>query len=465
MTKGKKPDSICIFEDSRFPAFFPLSLNKPVFELFLGTDTLRARIIKDLYPEKVYLAVRPYLRDVMVEDLELEDPDYRVTVGELEGEETVFINGRVISYGEDLEKLVRGLQPNEIMVKNGVPVAARLEEDIGKSFFDLILDSISDSKTVNVFNTIKKISSEQMEWKDAPWESKEAAGQALASWAEKNDITMTETGHNLISRYWQLVGLNGDCIKDDFNKIPLRGQDPDSALFTGVELIKEEEMVIGSEVEVRSGTVLDATAGPIVIDDNVRIEPNAIINGPCFIGSNSIIRAGAKIGGGTSLGAECRVGGEVEETVISPYSNKQHEGFLGHSYIGSWVNIGAGSCNSDLKNNYSKVRAWNSGKIMETGRRFLGSVVGDHSKIAINSKIDTGTVIGFNSNIISSGFPPKFVPSFTWKLEPEYAEYELERAVETAELMMDRRELKLGKAKAELFKILFGFCRQSGHNV
>jgi len=160
------PESICVFEDSRFPAFFPLSLNRQVFELFLGTDTLRARIIKDINPEKVYLAVRPYLRDVMIEDLELEESDYRVAVNELGGGETVFINGRIISYGEELQKLVVELKSNEIMVKNRVPVAARLEEEIGRSFLDLILGNISDSKTVNIFNTIKKISSNQMEWKE-----------------------------------------------------------------------------------------------------------------------------------------------------------------------------------------------------------------------------------------------------------------------------------------------------------
>ena len=216
---------------------------------------------------------------------------------------------------------------------------------------------------------------------------------------------------------------------------------------------------------MRSGTVLDASEGPILIADRVSIEPNAIINGPCFIGAGSIVRGGAKLGHGTSLGEECRIGGEVEESIISPYTNKQHEGFIGHSYIGSWVNIGAGSCNSDLKNNYSHVKAWCAGSIKETGRMFLGVIVADHAKIAINTRINTGTVIGFNSNVLTSGFPPKFIPSFTWTLEPELVEFDLEKALTTARRMMDRRNVEFTAETEELFRTIHRFCKQSGRSI
>ncbi len=218
-------------------------------------------------------------------------------------------------------------------------------------------------------------------------------------------------------------------------------------------------------MEVRSGTVLDASEGPVVIAEGASIEPNAIINGPCYVGERSIIRGGAKIGHGTSLGMECRIGGEVEESIVSPYTNKQHEGFIGHSYIGSWVNIGAGSCNSDLKNNYSPVKAWCAGRMKDTGRTFLGVVIADHSKIAINTGLNTGTVIGFNSNILLTCFPPKFVPSFTWELEPQHAEFDLDRALKTAQVMMDRRNVTCSEEMAGLFRTIHRFCKQSGRNI
>ena len=287
----------------------------------------------------------------------------------------------------------------------------------------------------------------------------------VVSWAGEQGVEIAETGSKLLSFYWQLIEENSNCIRDDFEKNPLRGSSPDSALFKGVDLIKEEDIVIGAEVEVLSGTVLDASEGPIVIDDGASIEPNAIINGPCYVGKKSIIRGGAKIGHGTSIGIECRIGGEVEESIISPYTNKQHEGFLGHSYIGSWVNIGAGSCNSDLKNNYSPVKVWCVGRMKDTGRTFLGVIIADHSKIAINTGLNTGTVIGFNANILLSCFPPKFVPSFTWELEPEPVEYKLDKAIKTAQVMMDRRDVTCSEKMAELFRTIHRFCKQSGRTI
>ena len=201
------------------------------------------------------------------------------------------------------------------------------------------------------------------------------------------------------------------------------------------------------------------------MNSRVQIEPNAIIYGPCCISEGAIIRGGAKIGRGTSICKQCRIGGEVEETIIASYSNKQHEGFIGHSYVGSWVNIGAGSCNSDLKNNYGKIKAWSVGRIRDTGRRFLGTVIGDHSKVAINTKINTGTVVGFYANVMAAGSPPKHVPSYTWAIEPDFTPYELDKAVETAKIMMDRRNVDFSSALEELFKAIFKLSRQSGHTI
>lgn len=471
MEEKALPTSVCIFEDRRYPNFFPLTLNRPVFDLFLGTQTLKEKIVADLNPEKLILLCRPYLAPVLSaqEGAGEEESSVRVNEGEEGGAgetgELLFINGRLLVYESDFDKLLDELEENCVIQKNGTPVAARLSGDNAASFIEHLLEPLSDDNVAKVIQEIKKASSESKKEEKAAAEPEGEETPPLMQWAERNGITLKETGIGLLSYYWQLIGENSACILDDFQKNPLRGAAPEAELFKGVDLINEEDIVIGSEVEVRSGTVLDASEGPIIIADKVLIEPTAIIKGPCFIGEGSIIRGGAKIGHATSIGKHCRVGGEVEKTIFASYSNKQHEGFLGHSYIGSWVNIGAGACNSDLKNNYSQVRSWCRGHMKETGRRFLGVVLGDHVKVAILTRLNTGTVVAFNANVISDGFPPKFVPSFTWKLEPEFVEFDQKKSVETAKVMMGRRNVPFTDAIADLFKVLLRFSRQSGQTI
>ena len=466
MEDTSSPGALCIFEDDRYPNFLPLSFDKPVFELMVGTQTLRERISGEINPGVLSLLCRPYLSDVLLEKTSLEAPEDQILVNEIPAGKILFINGRLLAFRDELERLRDGLEDNTVIDKNGVPVLALVTDEKASSFFEYLRNPLSNEEVLKTFNRFKE-SAKEKDKNDGPKgeELIEIKEKELSAWIKENGLKRRKTSIKLLSYFWQLIGENGNCLVDDFQKNPMRGSAPESELFKGVDLINEEDIVIGSEVEVRSGTVLDATEGPIIIADFVRIEPNAIIDGPCYIGEGSVIRGGAKIGKGTSLGKQCRIGGEVGETIIASYTNKQHEGFLGHSYIGSWVNIGAGSCNSDLKNNYGKIRAWSAGRIRETGRRFLGIVAGDHSKIAINTRINTGSVVGFCSNVMTNGFTPKFIPSFIWSIEPEMKEYNLDKAIKTAEIMMDRRNVQFTPAMAELFKIIDRFCRQSNHNV
>lgn len=465
MEEMNSPEALCIFEDDRYPNFFPLSINKPVFELLSGTQTLRERMQVDLAPSATILLCRSFLAETLGESMGTEDEESTVTINEPGEMPTIFVNGRLLALGEELVKCVEQAEDGSVLHKSGVPVVARLSGEKARSFAGFLLEPLSDDKVSRLFNRLKDMKNSVEEGEGAIEEKKiEADEKKLNEWARSAGVKLIPTGYKLLSYYWQFIGENGNCIRDDFQKSPFRGSAPESALFKGVDLINEEDIVIGSEVEVRSGTVLDASEGPIIIADSVKIEPNAIIYGPCYIGEGSIIRGGAKIGKDTSIGSQSRIGGEVGESIISSYTNKQHEGFIGHSYIGSWVNIGAGSCNSDLKNNYGMIRAWSGGIYRETGRRFLGLVAGDHSKIAINTRINTGSVIGFCSNVMTAGFPPKFVPSFVWQLEPECVEFELAKAVRTAEIMMDRRDVAFTPAMEELFRTINRLCRQSGYN-
>jgi UDP-N-acetylglucosamine diphosphorylase/glucosamine-1-phosphate N-acetyltransferase len=447
--------ALCIFEDDRFPNFFPLTLNKPVFDLLIGTQSLMERIQADVPHGQVCLICRPYLTPVISERL-----DQEPVINGPCGSEAFYVNSRLLAYGDELPVLCSELGINEIFSKNGVPVVARLDAEKAAAFTDYLLSALSDERVEKVVTGLKNISGE-----NGLEEVRSGYDEDLEAWAGANGVTLKDTNIKLLSFYWQLIVENGPCIEDDFSKNPLRGAAPESALYRGVDLINEEDILIGESVEVRSGTVLDASSGPIIIADGAVIEPNAIIYGPCYIGKLTIIRGGAKVGKGSSIGMQCRIGGEVGETIIAGYTNKQHEGFLGHSYVGSWVNIGAGTANSDLKNNYGKIKAWCAGSIRNTGRRFLGLVCGDHSKIAINTRINTGSVIGFNANVFITGYPPKFVPSFTWKMEPELEVYDLDRALETAGIMMDRRDVELTEAGSELFRVLFRFSRLAGHNL
>ncbi len=452
--------ALCIFEDDRFPNFFPLTLNKPVFDLLIGTQTLIERIRGDVKHEAVGIICRPYLADTIRERWKGAEGEPAAVVNEPTGAGTFFVNGRLLAYADDLAQLADGLDMNEVLSKNGMPVAAKLDAEKTVSFGEYLLSALSDEKVEKVLNGIKNASGE-----NGLEEVGSGYDEDLAAWAEKNGVKVKDTNVKLLSFYWQIIVENGPCIEDDFSKNPLRGAAPESALYRGVDLINEEDILIGESVEVRSGTVLDASSGPIIIADGAVIEPNAIIYGPCYIGKLTIIRGGAKVGKGTSIGEQCRIGGEVGESVIAGYTNKQHEGFLGHSYIGSWVNIGAGTANSDLKNNYGKIKAWCAGAVRNTGRRFFGLVCGDHSKIAINTRINTGSVIGFNANVFYTGYPPKFVPSFTWKMEPEFEVHGLDKALETAGIMMDRRDVELTEAGSELFRVLFRFTKLAGHNL
>jgi len=185
--------------------------------------------------------------------------------------------------------------------------------------------------------------------------------------------------------------------------------------------------------------------GPILVEKGVVIMEGAMVRGPVHICEGSIIKMGAKIYGPTVIGPYCKIGGEVSNSIFLGYSNKAHDGFLGHSIVGEWCNIGAGTSNSNLKNNYDIVKMWDyeSKKFKDSGRQFLGLYMGDHSKCAINTSFNTGSTIGVNCNIFGSGFPRNYIPSFSWGGTSGYKDYDIEKAIKTAKIVMKRRSVKM----------------------
>lgn len=218
-----------------------------------------------------------------------------------------------------------------------------------------------------------------------------------------------------------------------------------------MEKLNMPELSIPEELGKRKDIIIEP---PVYIEEGVVIEPFTYIRGPVSIRENSIVRAHSYIRDGVSIGKTCKVAGEIEGAVFQGYSNKQHYGFLGHSYIGEWVNLGAGTTNSDLKNNYSSVRMYVERGFVDTGMQFLGCIIGDHTKTAIGTCINTGSVIGFCVNIFTRSFPEKFVPSFVWYGE-EKEEYRFDKAFDTAKKMMKRRGVEVGEEYKKLMERIF----------
>jgi UDP-N-acetylglucosamine diphosphorylase/glucosamine-1-phosphate N-acetyltransferase len=274
-------------------------------------------------------------------------------------------------------------------------------------------------------------------------------------------VPKTDLPAKTVSYPWDLVNFNGAEIVADFALMApetsgrMRGN-----VYEGAHLVNPGNIVIGEGAKVKPGVVLDGETGPIWIGENVTVFPNAVIEGPAYIGNRSMIKVGAKIYENTSIGPVCKVGGEVEGAIIHSFSNKQHDGFLGHAYLGMWVNLGADTNNSDLKNNYGNVKLVIDGETVDSGSMFMGLVMGDHSKSSINSMFNTGTVVGVSSNVFGSGFPPKSVPSFAWGGAEGIKTYDLERALDVARRVMGRRKIVLSAAGENVLRTVFDLTKK-----
>jgi len=403
---------ICIFEDLEFSNLEPLMFNRPVYDLLCGTSTLKDKILRSYGKVKYSLHTRPYLKNLV----EIQNPG--VPVNHIDEDYCLFINGRIIAPKNLSEILPLVETEDKVFVNEETVVAAYLsgERLMKRKSFLNDLFSISDFEGL----PIKII-----------------------------DIKCAKY-------IWDLMSLNGNQIKEEAEYF-INGSRNNyvNILQPNVLTIKPENIFIGKNAVVKPGVVLDASNGPIIIEEETEIFPNAVIEGPCYIGKKSKIKSCATIYENVTIGNVCKIGGEVEQSVFMHYSNKQHSGFIGHAYIGSWVNLGADTNNSDLKNNYSPVKATIGGKEIETGLQFLGLMIGDHSKSAINTMFNTGTVVGFSCNIFGSGFPEKYIPSFSWGGAEKMITYDLQKSIETAKVVMSRRKIEFTKADEEIFKTVF----------
>ena len=253
---------------------------------------------------------------------------------------------------------------------------------------------------------------------------------------------------------WDIFNNNDKALRHDFELVT-EGRESQPISSTN-RVINPDNIFIeeGAEVEF---SILNASNAPIYIGKNALVMENASIRDGFALCENSKVKMGSKIYGATTIGPYSTVGGEVSNVVFTSYSNKGHDGFLGNAVLGEWCNLGADTNNSNLKNDYSNVKAWNyqEERFMPTGLQFCGLIMGDHSKAAINTMFNTGTVVGVNANIFGAGFPKNFIPSFSWGGASKIITYRTGKAIETAKLMMARRNVEFTEDDKSIFEYLF----------
>jgi UDP-N-acetylglucosamine diphosphorylase/glucosamine-1-phosphate N-acetyltransferase len=260
--------------------------------------------------------------------------------------------------------------------------------------------------------------------------------------------------HNtkVINYIWEALDYQGKQIERDAALMKDVVSYFDRTIYKNVTFVNNPKIKVGKNVKIAPGVVIDATNGYVLIDDDAQIMHNAVLIGPCYVGKNTTIKIGAKIYENCSFGEYCKIGGDVENSTFHSFSSKQHDGFVGHSYICEWVNLGAGTSTSDLNNRYIPIKMQLPHKLFTTDKQFIGAMIGDHSKTAINTSLNTGTVIGVSSMIANGGLQPKYVPSFRWLADGEVKKYDVEKAIETATSVMARRNKKLTSEEENILR-------------
>jgi len=258
----------------------------------------------------------------------------------------------------------------------------------------------------------------------------------------------------IVRQNWDIFKLNRQELLKDIELVSISGNGFEARMALSVRQADDVYIEEGAKVD---GAILNASDGPIYIGKSAHIMDGAIIRGPVAICDHAVVKMGAKIYPDTTIGPWCKVGGEISNSVLFAYSNKGHDGYLGNSVLGEWCNLGADTNTSNLKNNYSTIKSWDYGAkdFVDTKLQFCGLVMGDHSKAGINTMFNTGTVVGVSCNVFGGGFPPKFVPSFSWGGREELSEFLLSKAFEVAQKMMERRKVDFTDIHRTVLEIIF----------
>jgi UDP-N-acetylglucosamine diphosphorylase/glucosamine-1-phosphate N-acetyltransferase len=391
--------------------FYPLALSRPLWELRCGFSSLGDKLIDRIGAGNVAYFVPDYMATAYRAKVKGQVNDISV----LEGDDLLVVDPRIKA--------------------DGFNVSANGPSEVG-------LDEQGDV----LYARIAKA--------DLAGLAKDGIGQFIA--AAKANLPNVKSSLPTWRYIWDLILANAGQITADFaaaGRSGVEGKIEEPIAVRG----NKKDVYIAAGVTVHPMVVIDAEHGPVYIEEGADVHPFSRIEGPCYIGKDSVL-LGAKCREGNSIGPACRVGGELEESIIHGYSNKYHDGFLGHAYVGEWVNLGALTTNSDLKNDYSNVEVMLDGRrSINTGSTKVGSLIGDHVKTSIGTLLNTGSYVGAMALIMATGKPlPKFIPSFAWFLEGIVTKgFGKGKLYETARTAMGRRNCQWTEAEQDMWNAVF----------
>ncbi|MDX1637555.1 MAG: putative sugar nucleotidyl transferase [Balneolaceae bacterium] len=394
----------CFFEDDLVSRFYPLTLTRPMDDIRIGIGTLSEKWKSALgeQPGDTIRILRTNLQGVFEQGPV--EPDVPCA----------WINSRFLPT-RALVSRVRELEIGSCLTGSNQVIAAKTEAATAETWLS---NGRADFSNLLVLET------------------------------ETDSFTQ-------LQHLWDLFQLNGQETRADIERFGITDGNnasiSDKAILSG-----REDIHVGDNAMIEPGAILMADTGPIYIGPGATVGAGAILKGPVAICRNSIVKPGARIYDATTIGPVCKAGGEIGNTIFHSYSNKGHEGYLGNSLIGQWCNFGADTNTSNLKNNYSTIRLtdWETMQQVETGQQFIGTIMGDHSKTAINVQLNTGTICGVSCNIFTSDFPPKLIPSFTWVGTNVMQPYKFDKAVETMEAVMKRRDVAISDDYIRMMKTI-----------
>lgn len=390
--------TLSFFEDDMLTRFHPLTLTRPVDELRCGAFTIREKWLRYLKTELFSRADRHPVTD------------YYPVNEQQNADAIIHINARCLP-DSSLADQISDLEVGEALTKESFVIAAR--SGAGRTNFRQVPDF-------------------------AEFEKKE-----------------TENGI-LMSAVTDLFTYNGQEIIKDAQWF---GSDnsAEGQISPHAVIDNRDNLIMQTGAVIEPTVVLDTSRGPVILQEGARIMASSVVQGPAVIGPESVVKSGTRFYKDTTLGPVCKIGGEVSNVVMQGYSNKAHDGYLGNSVIGEWCNLGADTTSSNLKNNYSfiKLRDWATRKPYDTGLQFCGVLMGDHTKTSINAMLNTGSQFGVNCNIIAGKFPPTFLPSFSWFGVDDIYVYQIDKALETARRVMQRRNIELTSEYERMMRQIF----------
>jgi UDP-N-acetylglucosamine diphosphorylase/glucosamine-1-phosphate N-acetyltransferase len=404
-----------IFEDNNHGNFEPVSFLRPIYEIKTGVFSNAERL--DFLPGKggeTDYYCRKELKELLSEQK-------KKTVNTLtKNEDYLFINGRIILFQKAL-KAILGLQAGCVIKSGKTIIAAHIKREDLKE---------TGTFSEEIFKGRKEIKIESLN-------------------LEEN------SDYYILEYIWDVIRHFDEVLRKDLELIFRKSHFP---LPDGDYFRNPKEIYIDRKADVYPGVVLDATKGKIFIENDCIIEPFTFIKGPAYIGKKVLIKSGTKIYGPVMAGFNSRIAGEISGTILHSFVNKQHDGFIGNSYVSEFVNLGADTVTSNLKNNYSIIKTRNKADTpqINTGMQFLGSIIGDHTKTGINTMLNTGSIIGIFALIAGGDFPDKLINNFAWYITGSKPKlYNIDDALSTAKMVMKRRDVEMTETYETLVRTLY----------